>query len=259
MGAVKITFDGASVASRHDADLNDFIFSVGTGVLAGSRSSVYYTLANNTITFQDGYVMVQGRLIYIENNTQVTITPNASRLGYVILNVNLTSNTVSIYTKEQASSYPSLIQNDLSSGQGQYEFVLCAYSKTTTSVTLNNQFKRETLLNADSLVYNLENKIRTKQTPHVHSPTYVSSGVYRISGYNSSDLYRAFIVIILGNGTVVNLPGPLIFEILGSYTSVNYTYNGSTYSMYVSYQNGNLTLTCGSTTHTISRVIFYRF
>ena len=61
--------------------------------------------------------MVQGRLIYIENNTQVSITPNASRLGYVILSVNLTSNTVSIYTKEQASSYPSLIQNDLSVGK----------------------------------------------------------------------------------------------------------------------------------------------
>ena len=80
-------------------------------------------------------------------------------------------------------------------------------------------------------------------------PTYVSSGVYRISDNYSNNLMRAFLVIILGNGTVVNLPGPLIFEILGSYTSVNYTYHGSTYSMYVSYQNGNLTLTCGSTTH----------
>ena len=48
--------------------------------------------------------MVQGRLIYIENNTQVIVTPNANRLGYVVLNVDLTNNEVSIYVKEQAST-----------------------------------------------------------------------------------------------------------------------------------------------------------
>lgn len=259
MGVQKITFDGSSVTSKHDADLNDFIFSVGTGVLLGSRNSVFYTLANNTITFEDGYVMVQGRLIYIENNTQVIVTPNANRLGYVVLNVDLTSNEVSIYTKEQASTYPNLVQNDLSSGQGQYEFALCAYSKTTTSVTLNNQFNRQTLLNADSLVYNLEQKIRNQTSPIIINPTYISQGVYRISNYYSNDLMRAFFMIVLSNGTVVNLPGPLIFEIIGSSTSVAYTYNGITYSMFVSYQNGNTTFTCGSTTHTINRVIIYRF
>ncbi|HCZ23889.1 MAG TPA: hypothetical protein DHV05_03410 [Acholeplasmataceae bacterium] len=259
MGVQKITFDGSSVTSKHDADLNDFIFAVGTGVLQGSRGSVFYTLANNTITFEDGYVMVQGRLIYIENNTQVVVTPNANRLGYVVLNVDLTSNEVSIYVKEQASTYPNLVQNDLSSGQGQYEFALCAYSKTTTSVTLNNMFNRQTLLNADSLVYNLEQKIRNQTSPIIINPTYISQGVYRISNYYSNDLIRAFIMIILSNGTVVNLPGPLIFEIIGSSTSVAYTYNGITYSMFVSYQNGYTTFTCGSTTHTINRVIIYRF
>ena len=37
MGVQKITFDGSSVTSKHDADLNDFIFSVGTGGALGSR------------------------------------------------------------------------------------------------------------------------------------------------------------------------------------------------------------------------------
>ncbi len=259
MGVQKITFDGSSVTSLHDADLNNFIFGVGTGVLVGCRGSVQYTLASNTITFDDGYVMIQGRLIYIEKNTQVVITPDNNRLGYVVLNVNLTTNQVSIYIKEQSASYPNLIQNDLSSGQGQYEFALCAYSKTTTSVTLNNTFIRQTLVNANNLVSNLEQKIKNQLTPEIFNPTYVSQGVYRVSGYYSNDLLRAFILIILGNGTVINLPGPLIFEILGSYTSVGYTYNGTSYSMYVSYQNGNLNLTCGSTTHTISRVIIYHF
>ena len=259
MGVQKITFDGSSVTSKHDADLNNFIFSGGTGVLLGSRGNVSYTLANNAITFEDGYVMIQGRLIYIEKNTQVTVTTNANRLGFVVLNVDLSSNEVSIYTKEQASTYPNLVQNDLSSGQGQYEFALCAYSKTTTSVTLINPFNRQTLLNANILVNNLEQKIRNQMTPTIIAPTFISQGVYRVSNYYSNDLMRAFIVIVLANGTIVNLPGPLIFEIVGSHTSVGYTYNGISFSMNVSYQNGNLTLTCGSTTHIISRVIIYRF
>lgn len=259
MGVQKITFDGSSVTSSHDADLNNYLFGVGTGVLVGCRGSVQYTLASNTITFDDGYVMIQGRLIYIEKNTQIVITPDNNRLGYVVLNVNLTTNEVSIYIKEQSASYPNLIQNDISSGQGQYEFALCAYSKTTTSVTLNHSYSREILTNASTLVSSLEEKMNNKLEPRLITPTYLSQGVYRISGYYSNDLLRAFIVILLGNGTVVNLPGPLIFEILGSYTSVGYSYNGTSYSMYVSYQNGNLTLTCGSTTHSISRIVMYNF
>lgn len=259
MGVQKITFDGASVSSKHDADLNDFIFSVGTGILGGSRGSVFYTLANNTITFEDGYVMVQGRLVYVERNTQITITPDSNKMGYVVLNVDLTSNNVSIYIKEQASSLPNLIQEDLSGGQGQYEFALCAYTKTTTSVTLNNQFKRQILLNADSLVYELKDKLINDTTPRVITPSYISGGVYRINNNTSRDLMRAFLVVVLGNGTVVNIPGPLIFEIIGSSTSVNYIYNGTTYSMYIAYQNGTLIFTCGSTTHTIKRVIYYKF
>lgn len=259
MGVQKITFDGSSVTSKHDADLNHFIFGYGTGVLSGCRGSVIYTLSSNTITFDDGYVMIQGRLIYIEKNTQVQIISDSNKLGYVVLNVNLTTNQVNIYLKEQSGSLPNLIQNDLTNGQGQYEFSLCSYSKTITSVNLNHSFVRQELVNASNLVSNLEQKINNSLSPNTRTPIYVSNGVYRINGYYSNDLIRSLIMIILGNGTIVDLPGPLIFEVLGSSASITYIYNGNSYSMYVSYENGNLTLTCGATNHTISRVIFYRF
>ncbi len=39
------------------------------------------TLANNTLTFQDGYVSVYGRIIYIENQTTIGITPDSNKNG----------------------------------------------------------------------------------------------------------------------------------------------------------------------------------
>ena len=86
MGVQKITFDGASVTSKIDADLQHFLFSYEVGILNGIRKIVLvYTLANNTITFKDGYVSIFGRLVYIEDNTQIAISPDSNRSGYVVL------------------------------------------------------------------------------------------------------------------------------------------------------------------------------
>ena len=143
MGIQKITFDGASVSAKMDADLYHFLFSNRIGILSGIKNSVSFTLANNTITFQDGYIAVYGRLIYIENNTQIAVSPDSAKSGYVILGVNTSSNEVTIYLKEQTGSYPSLTRTNLLNTAGLFEFVLCAYTKTTTSVQLNTTYQRE--------------------------------------------------------------------------------------------------------------------
>lgn len=259
MGVQKITFDGASVTSKIDADLQHFLFSYEIGILNGIRNSVSYTLANNTITFKDGYVSILGRLVYIEDNTQIAISPDSNRSGYVVLGVNLTNNAVSIYLKEQAGSYPSLTRNDISSGQGLFEFALCAYTKTSTSVTLNRSYQREIIYSNEKYRSNLRDELKSNNYPRTINPTKVSNGVYRISNTNSGELERAILMVLLTNGTIVTIPGPALFIVIGSQSSVSYTYNGSYYSMYVAYANGQVTFTCGSTTHQVNRIIMYQF
>ena len=59
--------------------------------------------------------------------------------------------------------------------------------------------------------------------------------MYRISNTNSGELERAILMVLLTNGTIVTIPGPALFIVVGSQSSVSYTYNGSYYSMYVAY------------------------
>ena len=143
MGIQKVTFDGANVTSKIDADLYHFLFSSDVGILKNVKSQCSYTLANNTITFLDGYVSVYGRIIYIENQTTVSVTPDSSKYGYVVLGVVTQTNTVSIYIKEAVGTYPVLTQANLQITEGLYEYALAAYSKTTTSVNLINEFERQ--------------------------------------------------------------------------------------------------------------------
>lgn len=259
MGVQKITFDGASISAKIDADLYHFLLSSKIGILSGIKNSVSFTLSNNTITFQDGYIAVYGRLIYIENNTQISVSPDSSKSGYVILGVNTSSNEVTIYLKEQTGSYPSLTRTNLLNTAGLFEFVLCAYTKTTTSVQLNLSYQREVITSSEAAFNAFKQQLISDLEPKVYTPTFVSSGVYRLSDLNSAILMRSIIYAIVGSSTVVVIPGHMIFIILGSYTSVSYTHNGSNYSMYISYNQGNLTLTCGLTTHNITRIILHTF
>lgn len=257
MGIQKITFDGATVSAKVDADVYHFLFSHSVGILSGIKNNINYTLANNIITFLDGYVAVYGRLIYIENNTQISISPDSNKLGFVVLGVNTSTNEVSIYLKEQASSYPTLTQNNLVDGNGLYEFVLCAYSKTQTAVVLDRAYGRIFISSVDTRIEELKNKLRNDMSPKEFQATKISNGVYRITGVRSDMLMRSVIYIVVGSNRVVTLPGILMFQGVGSAFSISYEYASTTYSMYISYVGGNLTMTCSSTSHTVSKVIIF--
>ena len=257
MGLQKITFEGGNVSAKKDADLYYFLLSHRTGVLKGIKSGVTYTLANNTITFQDGYVAIFGRLIYVEGNTSIQVSPDSIKNGYVILGVNTITNEVSLYLKELSGGFPLLITTQLNLVDGLYEFPLASYSKTSTSVTLTPGYERSTIISNAEVVSNLEQKIRSDSEPKVMTPTTVSPGVYRISGTSSYELSRSLIIVSIGT-LVITFPGTSLFYQIGSSNSVNYQYYGNFYSLNLRYEGGNLTLTCGSTSHTISKVIIYR-
>ena len=251
MGLQKITFEGGNVTSKADSDLYHFLFSSDVGILKGLKSEVSYTLANNTITLSDGYVSVFGRIIYIENQTTIGVTPDSSKFGYVILGVNTTDNTVSLYLKEQTGSYPSLTVNNLLTTDGLYELVLCAYTKTTTSVTLTN-YSRMLISNDKARVDNLDNQIFNHYLPVRKSLTLVNSGTYRFSGTNSEELRESVLYVVINGTTVVTFPGELLFIVVGSNTAVSYRYASSDYSLGISYENGVVTLTTTNSTHKIT-------
>lgn len=253
MGLQKITFEGGNVTAKIDSDLYHFLFSSDVGILKGLKSECSFTLANNTITFSDGYVSIYGRIIYMENLTTIGVTPDSSKYGYVVLGVDSSSNTVSLYLKEQVGGYPSLTMTNLLLTDGLYELVLCAYTKTTTSVTLTS-YTRKMISNDKGRVDSLDDEIFNHYLPVRKQLTLVSAGTYRFSGTNSTELSQAILYVTINNHTVITFPGEQMFLFIGSNTSISYRYASGDYSLSVVYENGIVTLTTGNTTHNITSV-----
>ncbi len=252
MGIQRIIFDGANVTSKIDADLYHFLFSKDVGVLKGLKQECACTLANNTITFLDGYVSIFGRIVYVENQTTVAVAPDSVKFGYVVLCVDTSANSVSLYTKEEVGTYPTLIRTDLPSVDGIYELALCAYTKTTTSVTLTGSFERFVVELDKARVDALEAELLARFYPQKMLITMVSNGVYRFGTINSVSLSQSVFYVVIENTTVVTFLGELLFLVVGSNTSVGYRYAGSDYTLNVSYAGGNVTLTCGNTAHRVT-------
>ena len=253
MGVQKVTFDGANVTSKIDADLYHFLFSSDVGVLKYVKSQCSFTLANNTITFLDGYVAVYGRIIYIENQTTISVTPDSSKFGYVVLGVDTQANSVTIYIKEAVGTYPVLTQNNLQSADGLYEFALAAYSKTTTSVNLINDFERQMITSDRKRDEELESKLKDFYYPQQLGLTKISNGVYRFGNVNSYELMQSILYVVIENTTVVSLPTNQLFIVVGSNSSLSYRYGGSDYSISISYANGLVTLSLGNTSHRVTQ------
>lgn len=251
MGLQKITFEGGNVTSKVDSDLYHYLFSGDVGILKGLKSEISFTLANNTITLSDGYVSVYGRIIYIENQTTIGVTPDSSKFGYVILGVNTTNNSVSLYLKEQTGSYPSLIVNNLLVTDGIYELVLCAYAKTTTSVTLTS-YSRKLISNYKTRIDDLDHQVFNHYLPVRKSLTLVNAGTYRFSGTSSEELRESILYVVINGTTVLTFPGELLFIVVGSNTAVSYRYASSDFSLSISYENGVVTLSTTSSTHKVT-------
>ncbi len=254
MGIQKVTFEGSNVTSKIDSDLYHYLFSKNVGILKGLKQDCSFTLANNTITFLDGYVSIYGRIVYIENQTTVSITPDSSKFGYVVLAVDTTANTVQIYIKEAVGTYPTIIKTDLQTIDGIYELALCAYQKTTTSVTLIAEFERQMITSDKVRVDELEEELRLNYYPFKVTLTKVSNGVYRFGDVDSTSLSESILYVVIEYTVVLSFPGKLMFLVVGSNTSVGYRYAGSDYTLNISYASGQVTLSCGNTVHRITSV-----
>ena len=142
MALQKITFDGSSVTSKRDADINHHLGGlVRAGIIEGLGNECQVSVSNNYITFRDGYVQIYGRRIYVEDGSQVYISLDSTKYGYVVVEVNLSNNSVALKAVEtSSSSYPNLTQQDLSTTGTLYQFPITKYKKTTSSITLDTGF-----------------------------------------------------------------------------------------------------------------------
>ena len=138
MALQKITFDGSSVTSKRDADINHHLGGlVPAGIISGLGSECSVSVSNNYIKFKEGYVQIYGRRIYVEEGSQVYVSLDATKYGYVVIEVNLATNSIALKSVETtSSSYPSLTQQNLMTTGTLYQFPIAKYKKTTSSITL---------------------------------------------------------------------------------------------------------------------------
>lgn len=252
MALQKVTFDGSNVTAKIDAELYHFFYSQDVGVLKGLKNDVSFSLANNTVTFLDGYVSIYGRIIYIENQTTASIIPDSSKFGYVVIGVNTANNSVNLYTKELSGSYPSLVTTNLLVTDGLYELALCAYSKTVTSVAINSGFQRLNILSNKERLISLENSLKNYFQLKQVTLTKVSNGVYTFQENDATALLNTLYVATIEFRTVITFPGRVITQAVGSNASVNYRYAGADFGLSLAYSNGVVSLICGNTQHRIT-------
>ena len=159
MALVKITFDASSVTAKMDADMNHFMASSQNGVCAWVLGRCLPSTSNNYISFQNGYVQVYGRRVYVESGTKISISLDGSAYGYVVIKFDLGNNAVTLEKKEASSNWPSLTQQDLMNGGLIYELPLCRYTKTTSSLTLDTSYDVPTIVAPLILANNAANRV----------------------------------------------------------------------------------------------------
>lgn len=250
MAIRKITFDGSQVTSKDDADIYYHLFGLtSAGIIQGLYTEVALSAGNNQITLGKGVVSVYGRLILIESNTQVPISLDSQKYGYIILQVDLASNSVTITKIEQSSAYPALTQNNLHITNGLYQFPLARYIKTATTLTLDTAYQRTFIKTVPTFINELrietQNYIETNYGVITLTP-YSSVGD-QIAKYSigSLDLGKCLFTIRLYCGVTLTFPGRLISS--RSLTNVSYQYLMTNYYFVIEYTMGNVFLYSSST------------
>ncbi len=254
MGIQKITFENGNVTAKIDADLYHFLYSLDIGILKGLKNECQVTLANNTLTFQDGYISIYGRIIYIENQTTIGVMSDSNKNGYVVLGVNTATNEVNLYLKELSSGFPTLTQTNLLTTEGLYEFALCSYTKTTTSVSLGSIYKPNKILSYKEIAEGIQNSNANYHTPINKIIAQVSNGVYQIYNTSIDEMNKSILYVFINSTSVISFPGNCLFTESGISRRLSYRYGENDYYINLTHSNYVLTLSCENTTHEVTEV-----
>jgi len=264
MALRKITFDGATVSSKDDADINYHLFNlIPAGIIKGLGNEVSVSAGNNTITFGSGYIQIYGRRIYVESNTQINISLDGTRNGYVIVDLNLTQNTLDLTKKETTSGWPSLTQNNLANSVGRYEFPIAKYSKTTTSLSLDTSFtnSRPKIKTIDEIINEKNQDVYTWVNGRYSNAVIPSVGPtssfmkYDLSSF-PGNIMDCLIHVRLGKIATFTFSGR---HLLGaSMQSLPYLYVGTNYFLTIEYTGSQMYLYSNNSNHTVSTVEVFR-
>lgn len=259
MGLVKITFDGSSVTSKQDADINYHVTGlVPAGIIKGLGDEVSYSASNNYITFQDGYVQIYGRRIYVEAGSQVYVSLDSTKYGYVIITVNLNNNTATLGIAESSSSsYPTLTQENLHKTGKIYQMPIAKYSKTTTSLTLQSfdrVYIQTPLSVARSGYEDAVDYIEDRMKPYNWKGSWYSNKTTcYLTELQYETYYDTMFILHISCGVTVCVPGRFISAT--SVFTVDYVYGGTNYTISTGTGSSNsLVFTLSNTSHFIRTV-----
>ena len=254
MALIKITFDGSSVSAKQDADINHHLTGlIPAGIIKGLGGQLNYSVSNNYITFQDGYVQIYGRRLYVETGSKVYISLDSTRYGYVIITINLSQNTAILGIAESPSSYPVLVQENLMSGGNTYQFPIAKYFKTSTSLNVDSSYARtylETPLSIANSGYERAIDFIEEERTYYQK---LDSGYGNTREFRLSDKQHETkdVTIFFGKvstGHIIMFPGNLI-STLSSFSTC-YCDNGVNNEVIISYSKENdVVVTCSNTSH----------
>lgn len=260
MGLIKITFDGSNVTAKQDADINYHLTGlVAAGVIKGLGNMLSVSVSNNYITFRNGYVQIYGRRIYVEEGSQVYISLDSAKEGYVIIQVDLGTNNVSL-TKVEGTTLPTLTQQNLHNGGTIYQMPIAKYSKTATSVTLDTSFKINYITPSDEIarneIWDFKQKMSEKYGYKYYGKWAVStSGKYTYCNISKGIAQESVMCINL-TGTSIFIPGPCVNS--ASSITQQYNYYGTNYSMVCEWlTDGRFCITFGDTSHKIKSIVLF--
>lgn len=148
------TFANQKIRSEDSAAINSHNAIADNGAMQGIGTEVSITNNGGVFTFGAGKILCQGRVIEIEQNTQISIpvAPGSAVVkGYLILKIDLSEEPPDVeaddYNGVTAQCYvtykegvaggelPDLVQNNLNDNGSIYELPLVAYAKTNTGFT----------------------------------------------------------------------------------------------------------------------------
>lgn len=253
MGLVKITFDGSSVSAKQDADINYHINGmVADGVLKGLGNGLTVSTSNNYIIFSSGYVQIYGRRIFVEQDTQIYISLDSTKYGYVIIDVDLATNSVNLSKVESSSGYPTLTTQNLSTGGTKYQMAIAKYSKTSSSLTLDTSFKPtqiDTPLSVANSGYDRAVSYFKNNSYFYGGTLYQSIQTMILSPTRHSQKNNTFFFAKMSTGQLIGFPGSG-FSGLSGY-SCSYNDGGTTYTVGIDYSESSRTIyfTCSNKNH----------
>lgn len=142
----EITFDSKKIPAFLDGAINAMALYKQTGIINKfDKCTVtapidYTTTGYGTITFNDGAIVICGRVVYIEAGTTLAIPITTTAGGSIGVKVDLNQNAgsqVAFYSK----TTQTLTQQDLNENRadGIYEFEIFKYTSNGTTLTLTYQ------------------------------------------------------------------------------------------------------------------------